>query len=228
MNTDANRMDALAVLAKGILGNIPYVGPIVGEVVGKIIPNQRIDRIAKLLEELRRRIDRLDRVVIEQRMKAPEGVDLLEDGFHQAARALSDERIHYIANVLKRGLAEEDLKHVQSKMLMQLLGQLTDQEIILLQWHNLGRSDAAFQKQHLAIVVAPPPRRDMSPDQIAQRILYDAREAHLRSLGLLFSAGYVGHNPQFDLPPGVRAAPDVTPLGRLLLKTILSDEPGGA
>jgi hypothetical protein len=61
METRKNYIDAVTVAAKGVLGGIPVVGPMVAEVVGALIPNQRVDRICRLVEELRRRV--ADRII---------------------------------------------------------------------------------------------------------------------------------------------------------------------
>jgi hypothetical protein len=36
--------------AKGLAGLIPGIGGIVAEIIGAVIPNQRVDRIARFLE----------------------------------------------------------------------------------------------------------------------------------------------------------------------------------
>ena len=41
--------DIATILSKGLVGAIPFVGPLAAEIVGAIIPNQRIDRLESLL-----------------------------------------------------------------------------------------------------------------------------------------------------------------------------------
>ena len=41
--------DIAMILSKGLVGAIPFVGPLAAEIVGAIIPNQRIDRLESLL-----------------------------------------------------------------------------------------------------------------------------------------------------------------------------------
>lgn len=41
--------DIPKILAKGIFGTIPIAGPLISEIVGSLIPNQRMDRIERLL-----------------------------------------------------------------------------------------------------------------------------------------------------------------------------------
>ncbi|MBU0639750.1 MAG: hypothetical protein KKB50_12860 [Planctomycetes bacterium] len=228
MDTGSNRVDALVVAAKGVLGAVPIVGPIVAEVVGAIIPNQRIDRIARLLEALRRKVADQDQTLIERRMKTPEGVDLLEDAFHQAARALSDERLEYIADVLKKGISDEQAKQSESKSLMWLLGQLSDPEVILLAWFDRvtsGNRDEKFEKRHSNIIEPPVAQLGSSQEEIDNEALHNARKAQLVTLGLLrprFRHVRKGESPEFDERTGMMKASghDVTALGRLLLRTI--------
>ncbi len=226
METKPNRVDALAVAAKGALGAIPVVGPLMAEVVGSIIPNQRLDRLARLVEILGRKVAGLDQTRIAQRMKTPEGVDLLEDAFQQAARALTDERIEYIANILRAGITEEQAKLSEKKFLMWLLGQLDDAEVILLAWLDRPtQRDEEFEKKHWHIVQPRAATLGSSQDEIDDATVYDSRKAHLVTFGLLrlrFRNVRKGELPEFDKKTGMMKASghEVTPLGRLLLRTI--------
>ena len=65
---DNKKNDILAILGKGILGPIPFVGPLVAEIIGNLIPNQRIDRIASLLKTLKSKIDEAEKAKVEKRI----------------------------------------------------------------------------------------------------------------------------------------------------------------
>ena len=121
-NVKPTRTDTIVAAARGTLGAIPYVGPLIAEIVGTIIPNQRMDRLSRLVETLGQKVADLDHALVEERLKARDGVDLLEDGFHQAARAVSDERIEYITDILRAGITEQQAKFAEKKFLMWLLG----------------------------------------------------------------------------------------------------------
>ena len=69
----------------------------------------------KLLED---KIKYLDRDLIESRFTSEEFADLLEDALPYAARALSEERREYIANLLKNCLTHEELDHAGKKKLL--------------------------------------------------------------------------------------------------------------
>ncbi len=93
-NLDTNYVDRLASVAKGISGICPLIGPIASEVIGNIIPNQRLDRVASYLSSLEKIIHDIDSRTerLESNLKRPEGVDIFEEGMIQAARSVSSER----------------------------------------------------------------------------------------------------------------------------------------
>lgn len=48
INTRVGGTDYAVMLTKASIGALPVIGPLMTEVIGSIIPNQRIDRIAEL------------------------------------------------------------------------------------------------------------------------------------------------------------------------------------
>ncbi|MDW7646518.1 MAG: hypothetical protein SCI25_15955 [Desulfuromonadales bacterium] len=95
METKGN--DLTAILSKGLIGAIPFVGPLAAEVVGAIIPNQRIDRLEAFLNKLEEKLEVADKNKVSESFSRPEQIDLLEDAFLQASRAMSDDRKDYLA-----------------------------------------------------------------------------------------------------------------------------------
>ena len=53
-------VDYVVLAAKAVLGAVPFAGSLLAELAGTIIPNQRIDRLAKFAAELEARIATLD------------------------------------------------------------------------------------------------------------------------------------------------------------------------
>jgi len=43
------KSNVAAILGKGMVGAIPIIGPLAAEIVGAVIPNQRVDRIETLV-----------------------------------------------------------------------------------------------------------------------------------------------------------------------------------
>jgi hypothetical protein len=84
------------------LGAISLVGPFAAEAFNLLIPDQRQKRVEELLEILSASICNMDRKVVEQRFNSPEFLDIFEDSVHQAVRAVSKERLEYLASVLEK------------------------------------------------------------------------------------------------------------------------------
>jgi len=91
--------DIVALVVRGVLGAIPVAGPILSEIATVAIPNQRMDCFAQFVVEFEKRVQLLERDRLRDRMKQPEVIDLLQDGFALAERALAFERNEHIANL---------------------------------------------------------------------------------------------------------------------------------
>ncbi|MDD2732340.1 MAG: hypothetical protein PHF56_00240 [Desulfuromonadaceae bacterium] len=222
------KTDIAAIIGKGLLGAIPFVGPLAAEIVGSIIPNQRIDRIESLLRLLEAKIADEQKAKIQERITEPESVDLIEDGFIQASRALSEERKEYIASLLKNSLTDEALKHIEYKRLLSILGELNDLEVLLLKSHCLYQGDSEFNEfweKHEEALTPPIAHLGSSREEVDRNTVYNTHKAHLTSLGLLnlrFSKPKKGELPEFDEKTGMIKASgyEITSLGRLLLRSI--------
>lgn len=69
MDLENNKTDYIVSGIKGVLGAIPYVGSFVAECICIVIPNQRMDRIKKLAENLSNKIDHLEKVKLVHYLK---------------------------------------------------------------------------------------------------------------------------------------------------------------
>ena len=58
-----NKIDVAVFLAKGTFGALTYIGPIISEIIGTIIPNQRLDRISDFLSRLDEKVKNLNNLV---------------------------------------------------------------------------------------------------------------------------------------------------------------------
>lgn len=220
--------DIATIIGKGFLGAIPFVGPLAAEIVGAIIPNQRIDRIESLLKLLESKIPEEDRQKVEQRIISQESVDLIEDGFVQASRALSEERKEYIASLLKNSLTDDDLKHIEYKRLLSILGELNDLEILILKSQIIYRGQPEhdeFWEAHESALIPPLAHLGSTQEEIDKHTIYQTHKLHLANLGLLkarFKKPKRGELPEFDEKTGMIKAQgyDITSLGRLLLRSI--------
>ena len=180
MNIEANKNDVVANLLKGYLGGLPILGPAVAEIIGSLIPNQRIDRIAFLLKALEAKVDPEEKAKVEARMLEEKSVDLMEDGFLQAARALSEERIDYIASLLKNSLTDEELEHIRYKRLLLLLNDLNDLKVLILKSHygNI-RQQQDFWNKHHNVLISPAVSLGSSQEKIDVHAIHESHKANL-------------------------------------------------
>jgi hypothetical protein len=222
----AKKADYLAIVSKGTIGAIPIVGPLAAEVIGALIPNQRIERIEALLKALEEKIKEFDKQRLETEFKMPEFIDLLEDGFHQAVRALSKERIDYIATLVSNRLSDEQAEHLKYKKLLSILGQLNDAEVLhLINYSFLEAGDQEFMQKHDNILHPVSAHMGSSQAELDAAAIQDSNKRHLIELGLIrpsFQKTRRGELPEFDDRTGLLKASgnQITPLGRLLVKAI--------
>ncbi|MDE0689681.1 MAG: hypothetical protein OXI61_16045 [Candidatus Poribacteria bacterium] len=222
--------DIAVILGKTALGSIPAVGPLVAEIIGNLIPDLRFKRIFSLLEALEAKIDPEEKEKIEAKMLEEKSIDLMEDGFLQAARALSEERIDYIASLLKNGLTDEDLEHIAYKKLLSILGEINDIEVLILKSHSMTLIKAQeFRTTHNNILNRPIVSLYAPQDELDKATIYETYEINLARLDLIerrFKKPLQGESPKFDEKTGMMEAQgySITSLGMLLLRSIDQDE----
>jgi hypothetical protein len=207
----ADRTAAVArVMISSLAAGFPGLGPLIGqalsEVVSELIPNQRIDRVEKYLLMLGEEIALLKIPNVDDAIKRPENIDLIEDGAFQAVRALTDERKRLIAKVVAKGIANEDQTKLDHKRIMNLLAQLDDEQITVLAAHGSGFVAARMQK------IRPEIPSGVSPQPVAERYWFFERcESELMRLGLL---------ERRITRPGSEGFIHVTWLGKAILRAI--------
>ena len=193
---DANNLDRLTLVAKGVVGACPLIGTLASEAIGHLIPNQRLDRVVQFLRELEYEVRQVDSrlVNVEYSLRTPEGLDLLEEGLVQAARAISRERQEKLARLIGRALTEEKMKYEESKKLLNLLRELTDPEVLWLIYYSTNPTmGSQFHKQMIEEnpdVLKPVSREKGAPqEQIDRGALQDSYKSTLLRLGLVKEHG---------------------------------------
>lgn len=131
ISLETNKEDIMSLFVKSIFGIVPFGSPI-GEAITSVIPHQKLERLVDFVQVLNYKIKNAERKIEEHELKTEEFTDLLEDALGQASRALSKERLDYIASLLKNSLTNEELEQIEKKKLLSLLGELNDAEIIWL------------------------------------------------------------------------------------------------
>ena len=219
------RRDRVSSVARAVVGAAPIIGPAMAEVIDHTIPNQRIDRIAAFVEELDQRLrEHCEDKDTCRLLETPEAVDLLEEGMFQAARALTDERLEYIACLLKNGLTSDDMKHIEKRSLLELLSRLNDAELIILHSYGLhSQQDTNFFEQHADVLHGVRAHLGSSQEEIDRSAIHKMYRQKLRELRLIaprFERPRRGEAPELDLKTGMikTRGDNLTPLGRLLLR----------
>jgi hypothetical protein len=123
------RVDTAVAATKGVLGAVPFAGGALAEIIGSVVPNQRLERITAFLIELDKRLKKFE---IEKLNNNKLALDLFEDGMYQAVRVLSDERNKYLANFLKQTIDVNTDSYNTKKKLLSILQELTDKDIEIL------------------------------------------------------------------------------------------------
>jgi len=144
---------------KGLVGVYVPFGSLVVELFNVTIPEQRLERVEKLVKLLASKEFDMTSEELEEKFNSPEFVDIFEDAIHQAVRALSDERLEYLASVLEKSLTDEQIDHLQTKRLLSILEKINDVEVILLQhfqWntcHYIGTSINVRKEEEYKIFI---------------------------------------------------------------------------
>lgn len=221
-------VDVVTSLTKGTVGAVPFVGSLIAEVVGNIIPNQRIDRIGRFVELLEERLKNVEEATLHKKLVEPPTVDLLEDAFIQASRATSQERLEHIANVVAIGISAEELNEAETKRMLWLLGQLNDSEIIILRsklviTRDDMEADTEFREKHEQLLSPDTTHMGSSEAEFEEVAIRGSYRQHVQDLGLTrprFSKPRRGELPEFDDKTGMvkSSGSDVTRLGKMLLR----------
>ena len=219
--------DYVATALRAVAGPLPIIGPLLSELLGVLIPNQRMDRIAKFAEDLESRLCTLEAAeVIIDRLKNEDFTNLLEESIRQAATSLSDDRRQYIAALIVNGLSTEKIEYSESRHLLRTLNELSDVEIVWLHYYQkpfLDR-DEEFRERHKNVLAHTLVTDGSSQNERDKAALQDSYKEHLCRLGLLqrrYRVDMQSKLPKFDRR-GIQEVQGyaLTSLGSLLLRQI--------
>lgn len=211
-NLEPTSQDRLASVAKGVVGACPLIGSLAAEVIGALIPHQRLDRVVEFLRNLDAEISRLDSRLenFEKNVATSEGLDLMEEGLMQASRSVSSERKARLARIVGRSLTSDEIKYEESRKLLNLYRDLTDPEILWLLYYSLNPVIGAGPHRDLVNAhpeVLKPISREIGvpQEQIDRAALQDSYKNTLLRFGLLEMQGQ---------------SHQISSLGRLLVRYI--------
>lgn len=221
------KADSLKSLSKSICGTVPFVGPLLSELVGTLIPNQRIDRISKYVIELDKKLSDLSTERLKHFLKNEECIDLFEEGFVHASRSFTDQRRAQIASVIRNGLDEESITYSESKYVLRLLQELNEQEIIWLRYYlnPTISGDKEYRTKHENILKIIPVSMGSDEKTREKAAIQESYKEHLERIGLIKSNYNISRDtgiPEFDKSTGKPKVKNrsITSLGRLVLKQI--------
>lgn len=220
-------IDHIMTIARATISAIPTVGPLITELAVSIIPNQRLDRIAKFVAELGKKLHDLEiRQAVMDQLKDEHFTDLLEEGVRQAGHSLSNERRQYLAAVIAKSLSSERIQYMESRHLLRILNEVNDIEIVWLRSYLIStlQGDETFRNKHRQVLSPIAATFGSSQAVVDQATLQKSYKAHLCELGLLEETYRIDHKtkqPKFGSNGKQEVQGyQITGLGRLLLRTI--------
>lgn len=227
VSINSQASDYVTSAAKAVLGTVPFVGSLLAEVAGTIIPNQRIDRIVKFAQILEEKLSNLNQNIVRSQLINENFTDLLEEGLRQSARSLSDDRRTYLASVIANSILLKDIEFIEAKHLLKILGEINDIEVIYLRANlipTLG-GDEEFREKHKNILKTVDATFGASQDILDKSTLQKSYDEHLTQLGLLehrYEINIRTKQTEFDpFTGGMKVSGyEITSLGKLLLRQI--------
>ena len=189
IDLNSNFLDKRVASYTAIANMVPYLGPCLSAIISEIIPNQRVDRIVRYVELLNQKIEKIDQELIKNISHDENGIDLVEEGFVQASRAISNERREYIANLVVNGISDEKKKYSDIKYMLKLLSELNDPEIIWLRsyLHSPINGDEDFREKHKNILTVEPSNIGTDEATNEKNSIQNSYSEHLERLGLISS-----------------------------------------
>lgn len=220
-----NKLDKAISMTEAILGEFPG-GAIISEIIKNTIPNQRIDRIVAFLRKLEEKLNHLENITNLNIGKQAEYITLLENGMFHAYRASSDDRLEYIASIVKNGLTQEQCETSRYIYLLNLLSELNDEEVIWLRFYlvpTIG-GDEEFRDKHKNTLSLARKYIGAPEEELNKSAIQDSYKEHLERIGLIDTKINIDRNtnlPIFDKFTGKpKGHKYITHLGKMLLKEI--------
>ncbi len=186
-----NNRDKVTTVLKGISGAVPIAGPMISEILGAVIPQQRLDRVVEFVACLERSIIQFDMEIEEVRKKInePNYTAFFYKACLHSADSTSSERISRIRNVFIRGIRDVDQDALRYDSILTLLNKLNDVEFTYLHMYHLLKWDITafkeFQSQNDGIILYPVVVGGMSQEEKDKENAKLIYSNNLQSLGLL-------------------------------------------
>lgn len=216
MNNQETLKKYAGAFIKGGIASVPLVGSFAVELLNVTIPNQRQERIEKLLTILSSKVFDIEPKQLEEKFNSSDFIDIFEDILFQSVRATSSERLEYLASVVEYGLRREEIDYLQIKRLLEILKEINDVEVILLQsYKKKNRYNRDFEKNHSNIFDLS----QLEPDRgLEHKVMLENYNSNLINLGLVGKSRIVDN---FSCKHSIsESALWITKLGVMLLEKI--------
>lgn len=226
INFNNNKSDILASALKSLASMVPYVGGPIAEIIGYVIPNQRLDRLTRFIETLREKVDGIEDEINKRSKNDPLFLDFFEDELTQVSRALTEERIEYLSNLLINGINSDEAELIAAKQLLRLLGQLNDAEIIWLNYYYIDHKEKRNFAEKNPKILQPIPRhlgmdeKTYKASVIQENFKQRLEELHLIESKIKFDNKTGQPQPNFLKNGFETKSTQITPLGRQLIEII--------
>lgn len=219
-----NKVDILTSIAKAAAGPVPIIGSFITELISTGIPNQRLDRITEFIKVLDKKLTYISFDVFSVARSDLGFISLMEDGFIQAAKAITNDRLDYIANIITNGIHPDKIEFTESKSILNILSQLNDIEIIWLRYYWEPIYDQKFYEKNKA-VLGPYKIEELDDDTLTEKqALRNHYKSQLERLGLIkqiYRVNRQSNSPEYDWDGNPKGNDyRITDLGRILLKQI--------
>lgn len=222
---DENSTDLKVKIGKSMVGAIPFAGTFTSELVGHVIPNQRLDRLVDYVRILDEKLSNVSSLDMNKLKENEQFVDLVEESFIQASRAITESRREKIASIIANGVTDEEINSTQSKYLYKVLQELNEEEIIWLRRfaHKYLGGDENFKKTFENVLKITRYTRDMTQEDRIRIAVQNSYFEHLERLNLVISHYKINEEtgaPEFETHTGRPKVMrrELTPLGKLLLE----------
>lgn len=218
----SNHLDKSAAVVRALASSVPIAGPFLAELITAVIPNQRLDRVEDFLRKLALDLERLS---ASSRVVDVTNIPLVEEGLSQAIRAATEVRRQFLAKCVAHGVNADDSNKLQELRILQILGSLGDDDILLL--------DAMNERGNWQKLRALRPeglRVGASDDDRAKGELFRAMFPRLVASGVLSRSIYTDEQKPPNYYSGVELEDThfVSAIGRLVLQRVGLCEPAAS
>lgn len=175
--------DHAAEVLRAATGPLDLVFPTSSKIVDFLIDQalpRREERFAQFMTDLSRRLRAVEERLGEGAfgMWTAEKQALFEDGARVAIKAVGRDRIDQVAKIVAEGLTEDDAGAARTRLLIDLIGELSDLDVIVLTSHTRLGWDDQWKATHARALESPLTQlaKDATPEE-QQRHNLDQREA---------------------------------------------------